>query len=128
MKRRCYNNNAKNYSQYGGRGITVCDEWRCKDGYVAFREWAIKNGYKDNLTIDRINVNGNYEPSNCRWVTREEQNLNKQSTRYVSYKGEKRTLKSVADECGIYEESLVSRLRCGWTLEKATSTPLKTRS
>lgn len=127
MKRRCYSKNFKGYPQYGGRGIKVCDEWLGKNGYEKFREWAMSNGYRDDLTIDRIDVNGNYEPSNCRWVTLQEQALNRQNTRYVVYEGERRTLKSIADECGIYEEALVSRLRLGWTIEKAVSTPLKER-
>ena len=77
MKRRCCNKNDKNYKYYGGRGITVCDEWR--NDFVAFYNWAIENSYSDDLTIDRINVNGNYEPSNCRWVTMAQQNQNKRN-------------------------------------------------
>ena len=75
MKRRCYDEKTQHYKDYGGRGITVCDEWR--DNYFAFRLWAHQNGYQDNLSIDRINVDGNYEPNNCRWATWKEQNNNK---------------------------------------------------
>lgn len=75
MKQRCFNSNNKNYKYYGERGITICDEW--KNDFNAFYEWAITNGYTDNLTIDRINNDGNYEPSNCRWVTNAEQQKNK---------------------------------------------------
>jgi len=70
MKTRCYNPNNKVYKYYGGRGIKICNAW--KDNYSAFRFWAILNGYQDNLTIDRIDSNGNYEPSNCQWLTKSE--------------------------------------------------------
>lgn len=74
MKRRCQNQNAANYKNYGGRGISVCDEWQ---SFEPFCEWALANGYGDELSIDRIDVNGNYEPSNCRWATWKEQASNK---------------------------------------------------
>lgn len=77
MKERCYNTRASNYHNYGGRGISVCDEWR--NSFSAFRDWAVLNGYKDHLSIDRINVDGNYEPQNCRWATFIEQNNNKRN-------------------------------------------------
>lgn len=70
MNRRCFNQNNKSYKYYGGRGIKVCSEW--KDNFVAFRFWAILSGYKDNLTIDRIDNDGNYEPDNCQWITQSE--------------------------------------------------------
>lgn len=127
MKRRCSDKKNKKYYLYGGRGIKVCEEWSGENGYIAFREWAYKSGYKDDLTIDRIDPNGDYEPSNCRWVTIKEQNLNKRNTRYIIYKGEKRTLKSIADECGIYQQAISSRLKIGWTIEEATNTPIKKR-
>lgn len=75
MKQRCYNPNQKHYNRYGGRGITVCEEW--KNDFQAFYDWSMSHGYKEGLTIDRIDNDGNYEPSNCRWVTQAEQNLNK---------------------------------------------------
>ena len=79
MKSRCYNKKNNRYKRYGGRGIKVCKEW--KNNFVAFREWAMGNGYGDKLTIDRININGDYEPSNCRWVTLTEQSQNKEGLR-----------------------------------------------
>ena len=79
MKGRCYNPKATCHKDYGGRGITVCDEW--KDNFQAFYDWAMPNGYRDDLSIDRIDVNGNYEPSNCRWATASEQQKNKRKNK-----------------------------------------------
>lgn len=90
MKSRCYYPSCERYAVYGERGITVCDEWR--DSYVNFKKWALANGYNDALTIDRIDVNGNYEPSNCRWATNLEQGNNKTDNLFIEYNGEVRTL------------------------------------
>ncbi len=75
MKERCYRESSRNYKYYGARGIRICNDW--KNDFSKFYEWAMKNGYNDKLTIDRINTNGNYEPSNCRWATISEQNKNR---------------------------------------------------
>lgn len=82
MKSRCYNENSEKYKHYGGRGITVCDEWL--NNYDSFETWALANGYEDGLTIDRIDVDGNYEPNNCRWLTRAENNKTRRNCKHGS--------------------------------------------
>lgn len=83
MKNRCFNIRTNRYKDYGGRGITVCDEW--KNDFTKFYDWSILNGYQENLTIDRIDNDGNYEPSNCRWVTVKIQNRNSRSNHLITF-------------------------------------------
>lgn len=90
IKQRCYYSKHKSYKNYGGRGITVCDEW--KNDFKAFYDWAIANGYRDDLSIDRIDVNGNYEPNNCRWATYFEQSRNLSTNVNVTLNGETKIL------------------------------------
>lgn len=120
IKLRCYNQNTNGYSRYGGRGITVCEEWLGEHGAENFINWALQNGYTDNLTIDRIDTNGNYEPSNCRWVTKKEQANNRRSNRILEYKGKKQTMKQWADELGINYSTLKMRItKYHWSIEKS---------
>ena len=100
IKARCYNQNTSNYDDYGGRGIIMCDDWN--NSFESFRDWAIANGYNDNLTIDRIDVDGNYEPSNCRWATQKEQSNNRRNNIIVEINGEKKALKQW---CEIYNKN-----------------------
>ncbi len=88
IKNRCYSRNVKGYRRYGARGISMCREW--KDNYLAFKKWAISNGHKNHLTIDRIDNDGNYEPSNCQWITRSENSKKGSLIRWPHKKGEKK--------------------------------------
>lgn len=118
IKNRCYCKTASNYKYYGGRGITVCDEWL--HDFQAFYDWAMANGYDDSLTIDRIDVNGNYEPSNCRWITQKAQMNNYSRNRLITYNGKTQTMSQWADELGIKYDTLESRLnRLKWSIERA---------
>ena len=117
MKQRCLNPKSKNYSNYGGRGIKLCKEW---EKFENFYIWAIKNGYKDNLSIDRINVNGNYEPSNCRWVTSKQQQLNKRNTPHITFNHHTHTLLEWSVITGINISTLRKRIfNYGWSIEDA---------
>ncbi len=117
IKKRCFNNNNKDYKNYGGRGITICDEW--KNDFKTFYEWAMANGYADNLSIDRIDNNGNYEPSNCRWVTLKEQANNRNNTKKITYKNETKSITEWAKILGIKKTTLFYRLKKGLPFEKA---------
>lgn len=126
IKSRCYNQNDPSYKNYGGRGITVCEEWK-KDISV-FYNWAIKNGYKRGLELDRINNDGDYEPSNCRWATRIQQANNKRTNRYITYNNETHTLREWSKILNINCFTLRSRVCLyGWSIEKAFTTPIRTR-
>lgn len=87
MKARCLNPKSASYKRYGARGITICNDWL--EDFVKFKDWALANGYSENLTIDRIDNNGNYCPENCRWATPKEQAQNRSSNTYVNFKGKK---------------------------------------
>jgi len=122
MRQRCKNPNVPEYKRYGARGVTVCCEW--DNSFLAFCEWAINNGYKDNLSIDRINVNGNYEPSNCRWATPTEQARNKRDIKLLEYNGEKKMLIEWAETLNFNYLRVKNRIQSGkWTIEEAFTTP-----
>lgn len=121
MTKRCYYPDNQNYKYYGGKGIVICNEW--KSDFSAFKKWALENGYQDNLTIDRINTNGNYEPSNCRWVSMKEQCNNRTSNHLITYKGKTQNLKQWCIELNLNYGIMESRInRYKWSVEKAFET------
>lgn len=131
MKSRCYRTDNRNFRNYGGRGISVCEEWR--DNFEVFEEWALSNGYADHLTIDRINNDGNYEPSNCRWATRSEQDANKRVRALRAYKdlyvweinGVKKSIIEWCAEYGLSRSMVTYRVNVkGMTPYEALTAPL----
>lgn len=124
MIRRCTYKRHKNFADYGGRGIKVCDEWL--HDFKAFHDWAMANGYTEGLTIDRIDVNGDYCPENCRLATMKEQANNRRNNRLLTFRGDTHTLTEWAAITGISLYTLNSRLnQLGWSVERALSTPVK---
>ena len=124
MRNRCFNSNNKSFVYYGGRGISVCDEW---NEFLNFEKWAIQNGFKENLTLDRIDVNGNYEPENCRWISRKEQMRNTRSNHLLTYNGDTKTMAEWAEITGIPYSTLKQRInKYNYSVEKAFTKPVKT--
>lgn len=109
MKNRCLNPNVKKFRNYGARQICVCKDWQ--NDFMCFYNWAMNNGYAENLTIDRIDVNGNYEPSNCRWITNKEQCNNKTNNILIEYKNKTYTLKQWGEILGIKQQTLSQRYK-----------------
>lgn len=118
---RCENPENQAYEKYGGRGITVCDEWH---DFVCFREWAMENGYKETLSIDRIDNNKGYCPDNCRWATSEMQMNNRRMCNVLEFNGEKLTLSQWAKKTGIPRSTLLNRIKRGWNIEKVLTEPI----
>ena len=114
IKKRCSDITIQNYA---GRGITICDEW--KSDFMNFYKWSIENGYSDELTIDRIDNDGNYEPSNCRWATYKDQANNTRSNRIIEYNNKRLTLMEWSEETGLKRETIAYRLNNGWNKERA---------
>lgn len=121
MKRRCNCSNANEYKNYGGKGIKVCDEWA--NDFQTFHDWAMSNGYADNLTIDRIDVNGNYEPLNCRWVDMKTQQNNRRNNRIINYYGAKYTVAELSELLSIPYATLLNRINSGWKDKDLAMTP-----
>ena len=120
MKTRCKNPSQDSYSRYGGRGITVCDEWQ---RFEPFAEWANANGYCDGLSIDRIDVNGNYEPGNVRFVSMKIQQNNRSNNHYITFQRKTQTIAQWAEELNMNARLINCRLFRGWSAEEALTIP-----
>lgn len=120
MKARCYNPKNTMYKNYGGRGISVCDEW--KNSFEDFSEWALKNGYVEGLSIERINVDDGYNPNNCTWITLKEQSLNQRRSHRLTAFGRTQTIKEWSEESGIKYDTIERRInQYGWSAEDAVT-------
>lgn len=139
MKRRCYNPNCKDYVNYGGKGITICDEWNNSEkvcthygiwskGWKAFEEWAMANGYKEGLTIDRIDNNKGYSPENCRWADKKTQSNNRNYCQVITYKGKTQNMKQWCEELNLNYKTIQQRITGRhWSVDRAFSTQIKKR-
>lgn len=120
MKKRCNDEWGKTYKYYGGKGVKYADEW---EYFEPFRDWSLSNGYSDKLTLDRIDSNGDYEPSNCRWVDMKTQANNTNRNHRITYKGITKTLTEWSEEYNISYSLLQGRVNSGWDFEEAIFTP-----
>jgi hypothetical protein len=121
MLERCGNEKLDVYKNYGGRGISVCDEWASSFG--VFHSWSTASGYKEGLSIERIDNDSGYCPGNCKWATRKEQASNRRNNKYVDYNGERRTIEEWERVLGFSRNVVRSRIKNGWPIEKAMSVP-----
>jgi hypothetical protein len=123
MVDRCHNPASYNYHKYGARGTTVCDEWM--EDKTAFFKWAFANGYNETLTLDRIDNDKGYSPDNCRWSTYKAQANNKRNNRILEAFGQEKTMAEWADVFHISPSTIWARLKYGWDVKRAISTPVK---
>ena len=122
MIARCETRTQTSFQHYGGRGIRVCDEWH---DFLNFKRWAISTGYTDALTLDRIDNDGDYQPDNCRWVTKKKQANNRRSSRYITLNGITHTLAEWSDITGIKPCTIAWRIKQGWPNESVLTKPVR---
>ena len=125
MKNRCYNSKTQSFQYYGGKNIKVCKEW--KNNYTEFRNWALQNGYNNDLSIDRVDVKGDYTPDNCRWVSMKAQQNNRSNNHIITCRGITKTLKQWCEVTGLNYSTVSMRLLKGWEVENALFTPVYKR-
>lgn len=113
MKTRCFNERDPHFDRWGGRGITVCEEWR--NDFKSFYEWSMSHGYNDTLTIDRIDNDKGYSPNNCRWITLGEQSANRRCVKFITHNGKTQTVAEWTRELGLGRETIRERLKRGWS-------------
>lgn len=124
IKSRCYRPKDSIYFKYGAKGIRMCDEW--KNSFESFYNWSMANGFREDLTIDRIDYKGDYSPENCRWADKYVQANNKSNVKRYSYNGQMLTIPEMSKVCGIDAEAIYNRLTVGkWSVERATTTPVE---
>lgn len=121
IKDRCSNPQNKRHASYYDRHITICEEW--KNNFEAFYIWAIKNGYSENLTIDRIDNNKGYTPDNCRWVSQKIQQRNRRNNHYITYNNETHCMSEWCEILGLKYGTICSRINRNWDIERAFTTP-----
>lgn len=122
MKERCFNQNHQAYKDYGRRGITVCEEWL---EYAVFHDWAMKSGYKQGLSIERINNDGNYEPANCEWIPRLHQAANRRNVRMITHDDVTLTASEWGKRLNLNPKNILNRLRRGWSVEEALTNSIE---
>lgn len=122
MKRRCYQSQNKRYDRYGARGIAVCEEW--KDDFQSFFDWSMRNGYDETLSIDRIDMNGDYTPTNCRWVDKYIQANNRSNNHFITHNGKTQTLMQWSKEVNMNYSTLRQRVRSGWSFDDVINRPI----
>lgn len=120
FKGRCLNEKSRDYSDYGGRGITICEEWHNPNNFF---KWALSNGYDDDLTIDRIDNSKGYSPDNCRWITNAKQQRNKRSNVVIEYCGEKHCVAEWAEIINVKQKTIYERVKRGWSAKEIITTP-----
>ena len=122
MRNRCLNGNEPAYKNYGGRGISIYLDW---GSFENFRDWARASGYEDHLTIERVDVNGNYEPANCTWIPRSEQTKNRRDSVFIEWNGKRQIMADWAREMGMSDKILWYRIKNGWSAEDALTRPAR---